>query len=64
MQILSSLTVATDEFMKNEVSNVFGNSNVIFFSKESEASAIIKSILSDKRFLQSKKKAFLRRNYQ
>ena len=44
--------------MKNEVTNVFGNSNVIF-SQESEASSIIKTILSDKRFLQSKKKLFL-----
>ena len=48
---------ASDEFM-NEVTNVFGNSNVIF-SQESEASSIIKAILSDKRFLQSKKKLFL-----
>ena len=52
------INCASDEFMKNEVTNVFGNSNVIF-SKESEASSIIKTILSDKRFLQTKKKLFL-----
>jgi|TARA_R100000030_G_scaffold101026_1_gene95867 hypothetical protein len=47
----------SDEFIKNEVTNIFGNSNTIF-SGEGEASAIIKQILTDRRYLKSKKKFF------
>ena len=48
---------ASDEFFKNEVNNVFGNSEVVF--KSTEASEIVREILIDKRFLQTKKKLFL-----
>ena len=49
---------ASNEFFKNEVTNVFGNSQQIF-SGDLEASSIIKKILLDKRYLQTKKKLFL-----
>ena len=48
---------ASDEFFKNEVTNVFGNSEVIFNSTES--SEIVKELLTDKRFLQTRKKLYL-----
>ncbi len=51
------IRACSDEFIKNEVTNVFGNSNTIF-AGEGEASAIIKQILTDKRYLKSKKKFF------
>ena len=46
----------SDEFIKNEVTNVFGNSSTVF--KNTEASSIVKQILTDKRYLNSKKKVF------
>jgi hypothetical protein len=52
------INCATNEFFKNEVTNVFGNSQQIF-SGDLEASAIVKKILRDKRYLQTKKKLFL-----
>ena len=52
---------ASNEFFKNEVTNVFGNSQQIF-SGDLEASSIIKNP-TDKRYLQTKK-TFLRRNYK
>jgi hypothetical protein len=51
------VSLASDEFMTNETSNVFGNSNVLF--KDTESSKIIEQlIIKDKRFLSSKKKLF------
>lgn len=47
----------SDEFIKNEVTNVFGNSDTIF-AGQGEASAIIKQLLTDKRYLKTKKKFF------
>lgn len=52
------INCASNEFFKNEVTNVFGNSQQIF-SGDLEASSIIKKILLDKRYLQTKKKLFL-----
>ena len=46
----------SDEFIKNEVTNIFGNSSTVF--KNTEASSIVKQILTDKRYLNSKKKVF------
>jgi len=47
----------SDEFVKNEVVNVFGHSDVIFKNK-TESSQIIKTLLKDKRFIGSKKKFY------
>tara|TARA_R100000030_G_scaffold2091_4_gene1744 strand:+ start:9399 stop:10766 length:1368 start_codon:yes stop_codon:yes gene_type:complete len=52
------INAASDEFFQNEVANVFGNSEVIFDST-TESSEIVKKLLLDKRFLQTKKKLFL-----
>ena len=46
----------SDEFIKNEVTNIFGNSSTVF--KNTELSSIVKQILTDKRYLNSKKKVF------
>lgn len=45
----------SDEFLKNEVTNVFGNSKVIF-NDETEASKIINFILTNKDYLNTKKR--------
>ncbi len=47
----------SDEFLKNEVVNVFGHSDVIFKNK-TESSEIVKTLLKDKRFIGSSKKLF------
>ena len=51
------VSLASDEFIKNETTNVFGNSTVLF--KDTESSKIIEQLVTkDKRFLQSNKKLF------
>ena len=50
------LNATSDEFIKNEVTNLFGHSNTIF-NKQTEASQIVKSILG-KKHLNSDKKVF------
>ena len=55
-QDLFIVRACSDEFIKNEVTNVFGNSTTVF--KNTEASSIVKQILTDKRYLNSKKKVF------
>ena len=55
-QDLFIVRACSDEFIKNEVTNVFGNSSTVF--KNTEASSIVKQILTDKRYLNSKKKVF------
>lgn len=55
-QDLFIVRACSDEFIKNEVTNVFGNSTTVF--KNTEASSIVKQILTDKRYLGSKKKVF------
>lgn len=51
------VNAASDEFFKNEVVNVFGNSEVIF--KSTESSEIIKKLLQkDNRFVKTRKKVF------
>ena len=52
------VNAVSDDFLKNEVVNIFGNSEVIF-DNETEASGIVERILKDKRFLQTRKKLFL-----
>lgn len=49
---------ASDEYLKNEVTNVFGNTEVIF-DGDTESSAIIRKIMTDKRFINTRKKLFL-----
>lgn len=49
---------ASDEFFKNEITNVFGNSEVIF--KSIESSNIVEQLLrTDRRFLATKKNLFV-----
>ncbi len=55
-QDLFIVRACSDEFIKNEVTNIFGNSSTVF--KNTEASSIVKQILTDKRYLNSKKKVF------
>ena len=49
---------ASDEFFKNEINNVFGNSEVIF--KSTESSEIVDQLLrKDNRFIDTKKSVFV-----
>jgi len=48
----------SDEFVKNEVKNVFGHTEKIF-GGSIEASQIIRKLVRDKKYLSSKKKLFL-----
>jgi len=49
---------ASDEFFKNEINNVFGNSEVIF--KSTESSSIVEQLLrTDGRFIKTKKSVFV-----
>ena len=57
-QDMFMLNCCSDEFVKNEINNVFGHSHVVFGGK-TESSEIVKQVLQDKRFLQSKKNIFL-----
>ena len=50
------LNACSDEFIKNEVTNLFGHSNTLF-NKKTEASQIIKTILG-KKYLKTDKKLF------
>ena len=50
------LNATSDEFIKNEVTNLFGHSNTIF-DKQTEASQIVKKVLGPK-ILKSDKKVF------
>ena len=52
------VNAASDEYLKNEVTNVFGNTEVIF-DGDTESSAIIRKIMTDKRFINTRKKLFL-----
>lgn len=52
------INCASDEFIRNEIVNIFGHSEVIFQGK-TESSEIIKQLLSDKRFVDTPKKLFL-----
>ena len=49
---------ASDEFLKNEINNVFGNSEVIF--KSTKSSDIVDQLLrKDNRFINTKKQVFI-----
>lgn len=51
------VSLASDEFIKNEVTNVFGNSSVLF--KDTESSKIVEQLVTkDARYLNSPKKLF------
>ena len=52
------LNLVSDEFIKNECVNVFGNTKVIF-KNNTETSQIVKTILKDKRFIGTRKNLFL-----
>jgi hypothetical protein len=52
------VNLVSDEFIKNECVNVFGNSRVIFNNK-TETSQVVDTILTDKRFLQTRKNVYL-----
>ena len=49
---------ASDEFVRNEVTNVFGNSEVIF-KNGTEASQIVKQLVKNQKYLSSGKKVYL-----
>lgn len=51
------VNLCSDEYVKNEVINVFGNTEVIF-NNETETSQIIEKILTDKKYMGTKKKVF------
>ena len=51
------LNLCSDEFLKNEAVNVFGNTKVVFKDK-TETSQIVKKILEDKKYMQTRKKVF------
>ena len=51
-----AINCCSDEFVKNECSNVFGMSDKIF--KETEASSIVKKLIKQSSFLGSSKKIF------
>ena len=51
------LNLCSDEFLKNEAVNVFGKKNVVFKDK-TETSQIVKKILQDKKYMQTRKKVF------
>ena len=50
------IQACSDEYVKNEVSNIFGNSEKIF--KETESSAIVKDVVRNTKYLGSGKKLF------
>lgn len=52
------VNLVSDEFIKNEATNVFGNTRVIFKNK-TETSEVVDTILTDKRFLKTKKNVYL-----
>lgn len=52
------INLVSDEFIKNEATNVFGNTRVIFKNK-TETSEVVDTILTDKRFLKTKKNVYL-----
>ncbi|AGH06703.1 hypothetical protein Sn250709_014 [Synechococcus phage S-RIM2] len=52
------VNLVSDEFIKNECVNVFGNSRVIFNNK-TETSQVVDTILTDKRFLKTRKNVYL-----
>jgi len=51
------VNLVTDEFIKNEATNIFGNTRTIFNNK-TETSQIVSTILKDNRFLGTRKKIF------
>ena len=51
------LNLCSDEFLKNEAVNIFGNTKVVFKDK-TETSQIVKKILEDKKYMQTRKKVF------
>ena len=54
------LNLCSDEFLKNEAVNVFGNTKVVFKDK-TETSQIVKKILQDKKYMQTRKRYLQKR---
>ncbi len=52
------LNATSDEFIKNEIVNVFGHSDVLF-KKGRKAEEIVKTLLTDKKYIGSKKNIFV-----
>jgi hypothetical protein len=52
------LNLCSDEYIKNEVINVFGNTEVVF-SNKTETSEIIEEVLKGSKYMGTKKKVFL-----
>ncbi|WLW37326.1 hypothetical protein [Synechococcus phage S-RS29] len=52
------VNMASDEYIKNEVTNVFGNTDVIF-NNNTETTEIVKNILTNKKYLGTRKRLFL-----
>ena len=52
------VNLASDEYIKNEIVNIFGNTEVIF-KNNTETSQIVKKILKDSKYMNSRKKIFL-----
>ena len=52
------IQACSDEFIKNEVTNVFGNSEVVFKKTGLESSEIVKEVVKNTKFLGSDKKVF------
>ena len=52
------IQACSDEFVKNEVTNVFGNSEVVFKKTGLESSEIVKEVVKNTKFLGSDKKVF------
>ena len=55
----SWFNVASDEYIRNEITNVFGNSEVIFEQSGFESSQIVETLLSSQFFLGTNKVLFL-----
>lgn len=52
------INLASDEYIKNEVTNVFGNTNVIF-NNETTAENIVTTLIRNNKYLNSKKRVFV-----
>ena len=51
------VNLVSDEFLRNEVKNVFGNTSVIF-KKNNESNAIVKDLIKDKKYIGTRKRFF------
>lgn len=52
------INLASDEYIKNEVTNVFGNTNVVF-KNDTSSKNIVETLVRNNRYLNSKKRVFV-----